>query len=893
MKQKFKLSNKQIKLLLAFLIPFLGYTLVMVFSQYAPFGKNAILYSDMYHQYYPFFLEFRDTLRSGDSLFYNWDMGMGVDYLGLIAYYLASPLNLLSVIVPEGMLLGFFSMLVPVKLGFAGLFFGIFLEKLMPREDWSMPVFASGYALCSWALGYQWNIMWLDTFALLPLVVLGTVSLLKERKFVLYTLSLFFSIACNYYIGFFVCIFVALCFFIYEICYVKSWKRFLTDLGFMFVFSFLAIAMTAFLELPALANLSNTYSSVNKFPTKFDLNITSSDTFKGLLEAMRKVAGNTVSGTAITYKEGLPNVYCGLLPLMLAIQFMLDGKFKLRERLSGLFLLIFFMLSFILRQLDYIWHGFHFTNMIPYRFSFLFSFVVLVLAYRALPELPRCPRWRTLTSLGISILLCVCSEDRKEIVFLLYNLVYLAIFAWLLLSVRLPKKKEERTKKGAILKDVPLTEEDHGRNRQTASLLLCAMLLELACSMVNFATTFSGPNVSNYPKGTDGSKTAVEHMKELEKDTLYYRAEATRTQSLNDGALNGFSGVSLFSSSTNVQVTKMMTAIGYAAKPSYNRYAYEEASPVSNLFLNLKYLLSRENGYQETEIFTPVYSMGQADLLRNEAYLPLGFMTTKDMAGVSSEDDYAGTYTYQNLIFSKATGLKENVYKVHRSYTAKGDEGITVTERSSAGAYSYNNTASTEGYVTVSFTVPSDGFVCLDFYVTKRNSVKVYRNDAWLFTESLNLDQMIAVGDCKAGDVIDVKFKCKANESGKVTSTAALLNHEVFWQGHKILKNRAMELTYLEGTRAEGVVTATAEAPVLYTSVPYNENWTVTVDGKPVEKLAIFDAMVGVQLEPGDHTVRFSYKNTAFYQGLAISLTAAAMFVLIVVLDRRLRKKAE
>ena len=45
-------------------------------------------------------------------------------------------------------------------------------------------------------------------------------------------------------------------------------------------------------------------------------------------------------------------------------------------------MLIFFMLSFILRQLDYIWHGFHFTNMIPYRFSFLFSFVVLVMGYR-------------------------------------------------------------------------------------------------------------------------------------------------------------------------------------------------------------------------------------------------------------------------------------------------------------------------------------------------------------------------------------------------------------------------------------------------------------------------------------------------------------------------------
>ena len=40
-------------------------------------------------------------------------------------------------------------------------------------------------------------------------------------------------------------------------------------------------------------------------------------------------------------------------------------------------------LSCIIRQLDYIWHGFHFTNMIPYRFSFLISFVIIVMGFRA------------------------------------------------------------------------------------------------------------------------------------------------------------------------------------------------------------------------------------------------------------------------------------------------------------------------------------------------------------------------------------------------------------------------------------------------------------------------------------------------------------------------------
>ena len=229
-----KLSRiKSIKwnyLALAFAIPVVGMLIVMLISQYEPFGQYSMLYSDMYHQYYPFFVEFRRAILSGDGLLYTWSVGLGMDYLGLIAYYLASPLNLLSLLVPEGILLEFFSLLVPLKLGLASLFFALFLKKLFGREDFALSLFGAFYGLCAWALGYQWNIMWLDTFALLPLVVLGMVALLKEKKYILYTLTLALAIAANYYIGLFVCIFVFLLFFVYEICRGQGIKRFFGDL---------------------------------------------------------------------------------------------------------------------------------------------------------------------------------------------------------------------------------------------------------------------------------------------------------------------------------------------------------------------------------------------------------------------------------------------------------------------------------------------------------------------------------------------------------------------------------------------------------------------------------------------------------------------------------------
>ena len=144
---------------LAFAFPFVGMLILMLVSGYAPFGHYSMLYSDMYHQYYPFFVEFHRTLRSGGSLLYSWSIGMGTDYLALIAYYLASPLNLLSVLVPEGWLLGYFSLLMPVKLGLAGLFFALFLKNIFGKNDLSISLFGSFYALCAWALVYQWNVM--------------------------------------------------------------------------------------------------------------------------------------------------------------------------------------------------------------------------------------------------------------------------------------------------------------------------------------------------------------------------------------------------------------------------------------------------------------------------------------------------------------------------------------------------------------------------------------------------------------------------------------------------------------------------------------------------------------------------------------------------------------
>ena len=73
----------------AFCIPVV--IMIIIFWQRGifPFGEESFLRTDMYHQYAPFFSEFQDKLSRGGSLLYSWNIGMGVNFSALYAYYLA------------------------------------------------------------------------------------------------------------------------------------------------------------------------------------------------------------------------------------------------------------------------------------------------------------------------------------------------------------------------------------------------------------------------------------------------------------------------------------------------------------------------------------------------------------------------------------------------------------------------------------------------------------------------------------------------------------------------------------------------------------------------------------------------------------------------------------
>ncbi len=922
--KKLQLPNLPIKkitqnyLLWAFVIPCFSMLVVMLLGMYEPFGNNyAMLYSDQYHQYYPFFVAFRKALLSGESLLYSWDVGMGLDYLGLISYYLASPLNLLSIFVPESLTLEYFALLTPIKLGLAGLFFAIFLKNIFNQNDLSISIFGGFYGLCAWALGYQWNIMWLDTFALLPLVALGTIWLLRDKKFILYTVTLFLSVFANYYIGFFTCIFVLLLFICYEICRFPGIKRFALDLGRIALFSIIAIGMTAVLELPALAALQNTQSSVNTFPDYFSLNIVEYElctpareawalyksskeagagfmelfklyfdalklSFPPIMDGMRQVAGNVGGSLEPTFKEGLPNLYCGVGTLVLSFLFLTAKEVKIRDKICSVLLLIFFMFSFLIRQLDYIWHGFHFTNMIPYRFSFLFSFVMLYMAYRAWLIRDRFKLWQLITAAVLAVGILMCSDQRNSFIYLSYNLsvllLFVGVFIYGIIERWLDKREAEETDAEVLAK-----RQTHRRKQITLALTVI-MALELVLNVANFGVRFPPTSVTNYPKGTENTASAIRYMYEREKYSDFFRAEVTHNQTLNDGALNGYHGITTFTSSANVRVTEFMEALGYSAKNTYNRYSFEESSPVCNLFLNLKYMIERDGDVEDNRYFDTIHHFGDVYLQKNNAYLPLGFLAESELAELDLEGN-GNNFYFQNHLFKLATGLDESVWTILPSKRLTvSSSGITLGTQTASGFTGYTADAGS-GTLRYTYKMDRDGFLCLDTNMTARNSFRVYKNGKELYSESLSLPQMFAVSDVVLGDTIMVEITCSQGTNGTVNIRAGILDEQAFRKGYDILAASTLDLTEFSTTSIEGTINCNRDG-LLYTSIPHDGNWVATVDGKETDITLVGDCMIALPLTQGEHTITFTYRNKAFTTGLLISLCCTAAFVGLIILSR-------
>lgn len=869
-------------IILAFLVPFVLMTTAFALMKVSPFGDQQILVTDLWHQYYPFLVDFQDKLKHGESLFWSWTQGGGVNYFALMSYYLASPLNFVSVFIPSEWLREFLMFSVVIKVACAGMFMAIFLRSVYRKNDFSLVLFGCCFSFCAFFMGYYWNTIWLDTVCITPLVVLGAVKLLTENKFRLYVVTLALSLLANYYIGLFTCIFVLLVFIAYNIVKWENVKTFFTKLMRMGIFSLIAIGITAFFLLPAFFGLQNTNASGSSFPSTFDINIGQTDDLLGVLTAIQKILSNFITFISPATKEAdaLPNIACGTVSIVLGILFLTSKKISLKEKVVDMCLIFFMVISCIIRQLDYIWHGFHFTNMIPYRFSYLISFVLVVMAFRAFMLIDFSSCWDILlATLGTALVLLLAIGTQEAYTIIGTAIVALVVCTMLFLYTR---------------RIIP---------KQVLLIVLAVVVIgESGATAYIGVKTTTVTGTYDYPRGGETTEQVIDYMNSLEENTSeLWRAETTSTQTLNDGSLNGYNGLSMFNSMANVDMTRFSENFGMMGWKSGNRYTYAEGSPVTNMFMNLKYIISRDGVYRNTYDLSEVYTVGNEKLLKNDHYIPMGFMVNEELSGWVENDneDQFNPFDQQNDFFRRATGISENVYTAlevvsqgHYDY-----EKFPVT-KTSYGNYSFNcNDASITPYVKWNYEAPEDGLYCMYAKISGGDNVTVMQNDtAQSATYGMSRPYIACIGYFNKGDKISVYAQLEQGQSGSAQVYVNLLNQDVFEQGYEKISKDVMTTTNLTGSSMEGTIDV-SEDGLFYTSVPYEEGWTAVVDGKEVEITPVGGSLVAFPLSKGSHEIKLYYYPKGFWPGFIATvicvLTFAGLCVYTYIIKKKKKAKAK
>jgi uncharacterized membrane protein YfhO len=300
-----------------------------------------------------------------------------------------------------------------IKGALCGGTFGYYMHKTEKlKSKLSIVIFSTFYALSSYALVQQNNTMWIDAVMWLPLITLGIESLIKYGKFKLYTVFLALTLFSNYYIGYMICIWCLLYFFIYYFAHNEDKRNnpfgerwhFLRSLGRMALYSAVAVCMVAVVILGAYYSLNFGKTTFSDPSWEWKLNFDLLDFFYKLLP-----------GSYDTVRPaGLPFVYCGVLTLLLIPFYFLSRRYPMRQKIFSCVLIFVLFASFALSVPDLIWHGFQRPNWLNYRYSFMFTFYLCVLACRAFSCFEEISLKAMMGTGGLIALLCVILQKHTD-----------------------------------------------------------------------------------------------------------------------------------------------------------------------------------------------------------------------------------------------------------------------------------------------------------------------------------------------------------------------------------------------------------------------------------------------------------------------------------------------
>ncbi len=855
-----------------------------------PFGDSTILRMDLYHQYGPLFAELYERIKGGESLLYSWNAGGGSSFLGNFYNYLSSPLSILILFFSHENIPVAIGIMIFTKAVLASATFSYYLKKSQKRHDYLTAGFGVLYAFSGYFIAYYWNLMWLDAFVLLPIVLYGIERIINKGKPLTFIISLAITMLSNYYMAYMVCMFSVIYFFYYYFTHYKfsdsladfrlpyesnkkcnkglyykiRSSRFLGS-GFTFAFGAISAALcVCFALLPTFFILRACSATSGTFPEEF---LTYNSVFDLLANHLASVEPTIRSSG----DDVLPNVYCSVATVMLVPLFYFTKSISLREKISTTALLGILYLSFNTNYLNYIWHGFHYPNDLPYRFSFMYTFVILIIAFKTLIRI-REFKPKELLGIGLGTVLFIVMVEEIGSKNVDNNSVFISLSFAIIYAVGFYIFSNKKY------------------NRQaTALFLFCCFVSEYA--IANTDNYVMNQELKYYSSDYGNFEDIKKDIDEHHKSENIYRMELTNLRTRMDPCWYNYNGVSIFSSMAYEKVANLHDNLGLYGN-YINSYTYNLQTPVYNAMFALDYIVNNSEDIKiNDEFFTYLSKNDNFTAYSNNFSLPIAYMVDSSM----KDWDYSNydPFVVQSDYFCRATGI-DDVFRDESIFDISGF-GVSEITNPSDGSDCFYFTADTpDGTGEITALIVPEETKNLYLYVdSEALGTLTVENQGEEITQDIDDEHYILdLGKCKKDETITLRFTVKEDiTDGYADFVLRSIDMEKFTEGYNILKKQSLKVNEFTDRKISGTINA-PEDGIMYTSIPYDTGWEVTVDGEKLdseELISLGDALIGIHLEKGQHTIEMKYTPRGLVIGIGLSIFGFILLLLYMFVIKKLK----
>ena len=884
------------------------------------------------------------------SLSYSFSMGLGKNFLGSFGYYLASPLNLLYLLFDVTKIDLVVFILIAGKLSLSAGTMCLFLCSRTTDKKSSIPVIlALFYAFSLYAEVFAFHIMWLDGYMLLPLLLYFLERYIKDQKTggILVTLLLLF--ATNYYIAYMAGIFSF--FYLCVRLYVAGEDR---KNAFRMILKYVCSAVIcgmilAVLILPiGLDTITNGEKTIVADRTNFIL--------YDPLDLMSMLLLGYPGEFDTVLPSNLPLVFLGLPVTILIVLYLVSKTYSGKEKKIHVLALIGVWLSTAVYWIDKMWQVFDDPNWFLHRHAFVFLPVFLVIALRAMEKIKKVPRRDILVTLGImlamiTIVHTIGSHAGHDILFI-YNTILTLVYCGILYLYgvnKFPEQLEDVPKLiNPLLAVVCIFELAFVGPTNTASLETLTSVTgkssELSLAIEELNDFGSASKAAGQEIGA--ARAGVEKTPDYSSKYYVYSGE---------DMFGDYYGVALFNSNSNKQLHRFLKQFGFAVNYNYFAERYTYSAPSTDAFLSVGSVASMRDisFYSETD---QQQLTGVMTFYKNENVLPMAFAVddkamdfdffqlekaydTKDYFAFQNDwyrSMFPGQFTDDFFITldGSMTGepeiLNGSIYnssdyltgfEIEKALLTESDPGIADPSAigSSLAAddayfdvlgYESSVTDKVDDNLTTIYRINDAIPICVnyEFYAPTSDelylNLSTYRivNDNKVYVNGLEVggcgsdtfySQIYRLGSFNAGDKVCVSIQSDCN-----SLTYLDINFGYFDNGAFVAQFDKLDLDKVTTDEmADGYVKMSVNnveaSETIVTTVPYENGWTLYIDGQETEIKPYQGAFIAFKCPEGAHTAELRFIAPGLKTGAVISGVGIVALAVFVVLDIKQKKKVK